>query len=129
MLDVQLCATFLKLLQQGHRLTFFPKFESQALLLLFHWLIWSKVRAHRVSPFSCHSGAVCVQGVCPGWRWRHTLLKARQDQLTAPGTIAHHSWMGSCFQTSLLQPATHILQAILMFLESPPKNNHIIQIS
>lgn len=37
--------------------------------------------------------------------------------------------MGFCFQTSLLQPATHILQAILMFLESPPNNNHIIQIS
>lgn len=82
-----------------------------------------------MSPFSCHSGGGFAFSVCPGWRWRHTLLKTRYDQQAAPGTVASHSWMGFCFQTSLLQPATCILQAILMFLESPPKNNHIIQIS
>lgn len=74
-------------------------------------------------------GWACVQGACPGWRWRHTPLKTRYDQRAAPGTVTSHSWMGFCFQTSLLQPATCIVQTILMFLESPPKNNHIIQIS
>lgn len=74
-------------------------------------------------------GWVCAQDVCPGRRWRHTLLKTKYDQQAAPGTITSHSWMRFCFQTRLLQPATRILQAILMFLESPRKNNHIIQIS
>lgn len=60
---------------------------------------------------------------------RHTLLEKWYNQQTAPGTGTRHSWMGFCFQSSPLWPATHVLQAILMFLESPPKNNHIIQIS
>lgn len=83
-----------------------------------------------MSPFSCHSQWLCVSrlSVLPGGGgtpcWRHD----RTNQMHL-GTVTCHSWMGSCFQTSLLQPATHILQAILMFLESPPKNNHIIQIS
>lgn len=99
-------------------------------------IIWNKIRTHtsHAGPERPLSAAIpgvglCQVSVCPGGTRRHTLPKKRYDQRAAPGTGTRHSWMGFCFQTSLLQPATHILQAILMFLESPPKNNHIIQIS
>lgn len=64
----ELCATSLKLLQQGHSLPFFPKSESRALLLLFHWLIWSKVRTQTAcaGPQCLLSAAIPGGCVCPG---------------------------------------------------------------
>lgn len=72
MLGVQLCATSLKLLQQGHSLPFLPTSESRALLLLFHSLMWSKVRTHTAlaGPECLLSAAIprgCVCAGCLSW--------------------------------------------------------------
>lgn len=110
-------------------------FMSPPPFLLFCQIIQSKIRtrAPHAGLWCLLSAAIPGVGLCSGClSWLEVEAHPAEDtydRWAAPGTITSHSWMGFCFQTSLLQPATHILQAILMFLESPPNNNHIIQIS